>query len=94
VSDHRLGGGANLGRRAGEPHPALAVRVILETPRTAAARVDLRLYHIDRARKFAGRGFCFIRGPGDVTLQNCDAVSLQQFLGLILVDVHDATLSR
>jgi hypothetical protein len=54
----------------------------------AAAGVDLRLDHPNRAAQLAGHVLRFLRGVGDDAARHRDAVFRQQALGLILVDVH------
>ena len=88
VADHRLGGCLHLGRRACEAHPALAVWVVGETAGTAAARVDLRLYHVYRPGKLGGHRLGLFRRPSDMSVKHRDTVALQEFLALVFVDVH------
>ena len=88
VTDHRLGMRADLVQRAGEAHPALAVRVIGEMAGAAAAGVQLRLHDVDRAGQLACCLNRLVGRPGNVAVGHRDAVALQQFLGLVFMDVH------
>ena len=88
MADHRFGRRAHLVGRARQAHTALAVRIIGEAAGAAATGMDLRLHHIDRAGKLARRRHRLVRRPRDVAVGHRDAVALQQFLGLVFVDVH------
>jgi hypothetical protein len=50
--------------------------------------VDLRLDDIERPGELLGAGDGFFNGQGRIARRNGDAELGQQFLGLILMDVH------
>ena len=90
VAEHLASDLARLLGRACQPHTALAGRIVGEVARAAAAGVDLRLHHIDRAGELRRGRFRLLGGPGDVPREHRDAIVAQQFLCLIFVDVHRA----
>jgi hypothetical protein len=59
----------------------------------AAAGVDLRLDHPERAVERARRGLGLLGRVDDLAAQHLDAVFLQQRLGLVFVDVHAGLVS-
>ena len=68
-----------------EMHAAL--EPVLERPLAPAAGVDLRLDD-EFAADLAGDGGGFLRRVGDLARRRGDAVFLEEFLGLVFVDVH------
>jgi len=88
VPDHRIRVGADLFDRVGDPNPALAVRIIREPSGASPAGMDLRFHHEHRAGEFFGRRDRLIRRPRHEPIRNRHVVTLEQFLGLVLVDVH------
>ncbi|MNY11144.1 hypothetical protein D3C86_1441570 [compost metagenome] len=89
VAEHFLGVLDHVLDREGQAHAALGVsRQFLELALAAAAGVDLRLHHIERARQLLGGGFGLVgRGDGDA-FGDRSAKGLENLLGLILVNVH------
>src|SRR5439155_18970363 len=94
VADYRIGRCTYLLDRPRESHAALAIRIVGEAAGAAATGMDLRLHDVNWPWELARRGHCLVRGPGDMTVRHRHTVPLQQFLGLVLVDVHGCTLSR
>ena len=75
----------DLARRTPPLSPALG---LLELALAAAAGVDLRLHHPDRAgQRLRGR-HRLVGREGRRALRHRHAVLTQQLLGLVLVDVH------
>ena len=89
LAQHLLGDGLHLVDGLGESHAALVAGVgLLELALAAAAGVDLRLHHPDRAGQRLRGGHRFLRREGRRALRHRHAILAQQLLGLILVDVH------
>ena len=83
----------HLGARLGEAHAALlARRSFLELALAAAAGVDLRLDHEQRPGKLLRRLAGLTHREGNHAVRCRDAELAQQFLGLMLVDVHAVLL--
>src|SRR4029079_17928405 len=77
----------------GEPHAALfAGRRFLELAFAAAAGVDLRFHHEQRARELLHSLVGLARREGDHAVRCRDAELAQELLCLVLVDVHAALL--
>ena len=54
----------------------------------AAAGMDLRLHHPDRAAQFLGRRDRFLDREGGLAARHRHAEAAQDLLGLIFVDIH------
>ena len=79
-------GAQHLGRRLGD---VLGSRRHLDTTGPAAAAgVDLRLDHEGVTAEFFGRSGGLVGGRGDRPRRHGDAVLLEQFLGLVFMQVH------
>ena len=75
--------------RFGDAHPALlAGGRLLEAALAAAAGVDLRLDHPDRAVELTRRGLGLVGLQDDLAVRDRRAVVLQKLLGLVFVNVQ------
>src|SRR6185312_3963350 len=92
VAQHRLGIGADLLDRLGDPHAALAAGIVFEMALAAPAGVDLGLHDGDWGPELASYVHRLIPGVGDAALEKRDGKFGQQSLGLIFVDVHAVLL--
>ncbi len=88
VAQHPGGFGGRFRRRLDEPHAALAAGIVLEASGAAAAGVNLRLHHVDRAGQRCGDFLGLLRRIGDAALRHRDAEFLQQGFRLVFVNVH------
>ena len=89
AAQHLAGQHVGLGDRAGEADAALFAGLgFLEVALAAAARVDLRLDHPERAVKSACRRLGLFGLQHHAAVGNRGAEAAQKRLGLILVDVH------
>src|SRR5438067_13227519 len=82
---HGGGGGANGLDVASQLHPARLA---------AAAGMNLRLDHPDRAAERAGGGGGFVGAGGDLARRDRDSVAAEQLLGLIFVEIHRPPAAR
>ena len=92
VAEHFLGIGCDIVDALGQANAALGIGAqFLELALAASASVDLRLHDIQRPGQFLGACNRFFNGQRGMTGRNADAVFREQFLGLIFVDVHEAS---
>ena len=87
--EHRLGDGLHLLLRCAELHATEFVGVAHKLPLTAAAGVNLRLDdHSAAVTELVERRGSFLGGLHDDVLGNVCTGRGEQFLGLVLVDLH------
>ena len=89
LAQHLVGVGDDVGDGLDDAHAALGVGAeLLEPALAAAAGMDLRFDHIDRAGEGLRRGFRLFRLEDGDALADGQAVFAENGFGLVFVDVH------
>ena len=89
VAEHFLRMAFNFVERKCEPHAALRIcGQFLELALAASAGMDLCLDDIQRSGQLFGGSDGFLNRKRGMTVGHGDPVFLEQFLGLVFVDVH------